>query len=268
MSVDLGDKESVFELLKATQPKSIFHLAAYHGPSTKMTFEDEDIEAMKRIHVDATRNFLEVIETLGLDTHLVVAGSSRIFSPTEEITRVSEDSQPNPNDYYGESKLSAWELVKNSRKEFGNKASFLILFNHESPRRPQGYFSSDLASAIREYRFGTAQKVRVRDSNAWGDWSDARDVVELMASLIELPEGQDYVVSSGRLRSVRDILGNIFKLFGSIHIPELESKTNEVRKNRLYLEGDNQKSIAAGLWKPKHVIEETIAEMVQIGFEA
>lgn len=267
-SIDLGDKDSVFELLRNTRPESIFHLAARHGPSTKMTFEKEDLEEMQRLHVEATRNFLEAIESLGLDTHLVVAGSSRIFSPTERATRVSEDTPPNPQDFYGESKLAAWELVKKARDEFGTRASFLVLFNHESPRRPEGYFSSDIAKAIVEFLVGLVQKIQVRDSKALGDWSDARDVVELMAKIAESPHGQDFIVSSGVLRGVHEVITSAFALLGKGEPPPVESRTNQDSNTRLYLQGDNRKSIAAGLWNPKFKIDQTIAEMARAGFEA
>jgi GDP-D-mannose dehydratase len=233
-----------------------------------MTFEKEDRAEMQRLHVDATRNFLEAIELLGLDTHLVVAGSSRIFSPTEEITRVSEDTSPNPQDFYGESKLAAWELVKKARDEFGTRASFLVLFNHESPRRPEGYFSSDMAKAIIEFLAGSVNNIQVRDSGAFGDWSDARDVVALMAKAAEMDRGQDFVVSSGVLLGVEEVVVRAFSFLGQGHAPVIESTTNQDQNPRLYLEGQNQKSIAAGIWTPSFTIGQTIAEMVRSGFEA
>jgi GDPmannose 4,6-dehydratase len=266
--VDLGNKDSVLDLLSNTRPKSIFHLAARHGPSTKMTFGEEDLGEMKKLHVDATRNLLEAIEVLGLGTHLIVAGSSRIFSPTEEITRVSEDTPPNPQDFYGESKLAAWELVKKARDEFGTRASFLVLFNHESPRRPEGYFSSDIAKAIIEFLVGSVHNIQVRDSGAFGDWSDARDVVDLMVKTAELDRGQDFVVSSGVLRGVEEIITSTFSFLGHGTTPVIDSTTNHDHNPRLYLKGENQKSLDAGIWAPQFTIGQTIAEMVRAGFEA
>ena len=90
VAIDLGEKSSVLALLMETQPHAIFHLAARHGPSNSMTFHKEDIDAMRRVHVESTQNLLEAIESLGLDTHLVVAGSSRVFSPTENRSRINE----------------------------------------------------------------------------------------------------------------------------------------------------------------------------------
>lgn len=264
LAIDLGNKDSVLELLRNTRPKSIFHLAARHGPSTKMTFEKEDLEEMQRLHVAATKNFLEAIELLGLDTHLVVAGSSRIFSPREKITRISESTPPNPQDFYGASKLAAWELVKEARKEFESQASFLVLFNHESPRRPEGYFSKDLSSAIYEYLTGYRKEVEIQNPDSWGDWSDARDVVRLLAEVPRLTAGDDFVVSSGSLRSVREIIASVLTQLGHSTTPVIKSKTVEKAKEQLFLVGDNAKSVEAGVWTPALSIEQTIVQMVKL----
>ena len=262
VSVDLGDKASVLELLRETRPKSIFHLAAQHGPSTKMTFEKEDREAMRRTHVDATRNFLEAIEALRLDTHLVVAGSSRIFTATEEVTSISEYSQPNPRDYYGESKLAAWELVKNHRTQLGTRASFLVLFNHESPRRPKGYLSQDIAHAIHLFLERNSADVVLRDAEFLGDWCDARDVVALMSDLAKRPTGEDLVVGSGSLKSVSAITRSVLSATGASSATVKSSSAPLDNKTRNSLVAQNNKSIELGVWAPKFPIEKTIEEMV------
>jgi GDPmannose 4,6-dehydratase len=267
VAIDLGDKSSVMALLRHTQPKSIFHLAAKHGPSTRMTFEPEDIDAMREVHVQSTQNLLEAIETLGLNTHLIVAGSSRIFTPTEKRTRVDEFSTPNPSDFYGESKLAAWELVKRHRNEYGSKASFLILFNHESPRRPSGYFSQDVSQAIQSYMKGNTQYVAVRDASALGDWSDARDVVRLMNSVALSSKGEDYVVATGSLRSVTDVVNGSLGLLGKQDVPVVSTLMENGNIEHLALEADNSKSINHGHWEPTMLIEDTIAEMVRLGLK-
>jgi GDPmannose 4,6-dehydratase len=261
ISIDLGDKKVVLDLLKQIRPKSIFHLAAKHGPSTKMTYEPEDVLAMNRLHVEATKNFLESIDQLGLDTHLVVAGSSRVFTPIASKTRINELSEPNPSDHYGESKLQAWELVKHHRQESGTKASFLILFNHESPRRPSGYFSNDVARAIKDYQTGKATRVLVRDADFLGDWSDARDVVMLMEKVASTQISNDFVVASGQLRSVRDVVNSSLKILG-YKKAQVVSKAPHESSDRNFLEADNRKSIEFGVWNRTIRIEQTIVEMV------
>jgi GDPmannose 4,6-dehydratase len=261
ISIDLGDKSAVFDLLSQIRPTAIYHLAAKHGPSTKMTYDREDILAMKRIHVEATRNFLECIDELGLDTHLVVAGSSRVFTPTEKTTRVNELSQPNPSDYYGQSKLEAWELMKHHRQEVGTRASFLILFNHESPRRPPGYFSNDVAGSIKDFLLGKSKTVFVRDADFYGDWSDARDVTQLMKKTAGSQISNDFVVASGYLRSVRDVVNSTLLTLGYEKV-EVESKTLSGSRERNFLEAEIKKSIELKVWNQTIKIEQTIAEMV------
>ena len=263
VSINLWDKTSVTELLRETRPSSIFHLAAKHGPSTTMTFEKDDKVAMQRLHVEGTRNLLEAIESLGLDTHLVVAGSSRIFSPNERITSVSEGTPPNPQDFYGETKLAAWELVKHFRSEFGTRASFLVLFNHESPRRPKGYFSQDVAHAIYKFMSGITPEITLRNADFMGDWCDARDVVRLMDKLADLIAGEDLVVGSGELQSVSAVVENTLGLFG-IKSPGVKSAPASEKFNpESFLVSNNGKSIELGMWKPEIPIEKTIFQIVE-----
>lgn len=262
VSIDLGDKDAVTELLRAARPTTVFHLAARHGPSAKMTYEAEDVEMMKRLHVDATKNFLEAIDSLGLDTHFVVAGSSRIFSPNERTTRISEDSQPNPVDFYGDSKLKAWEIVKTFRADVGSKASFLVLFNHESPRRPPGYLSQDLAASVLRTLSRRESEITVRDAGFLGDWSDARDVVELMAAVGHSQSSEDLVVGSGSLRSVGSIVEGVLSLLGKQPL-RINSLINQDEPNtRNSLVASNSKSIELGFWNPRISIERTVAEII------
>jgi GDPmannose 4,6-dehydratase len=265
ISIDLGDKKSVLDLLSQIRPRSIFHLAAKHGPSTKMTYNPEDIMAMNRIHVDATRNFLECIDQLGLETHLVVAGSSRVFTPTKSITVVTEQSEPNPNDYYGESKVAAWELVKHHRRENNVRASYLILFNHESPRRPQGYFSQDIAQAIQNFRSGNLGEILVRDADFLGDWSDARDVTALMAKVASSKNGGDYIVASGNLQSVRNVIDSTLSALGHSQAPVTSTSDSPSKESRKFLKADNSKSIESEVWVEKIKIHETILEILRLG---
>ena len=263
VAIDLGDKNSVMELLEQTRPAYIYHLAARHGPSGMMSFEEDDIYAMRRIHVESTRNLLECVESLGLDTHLVIAGSSRIFSPTSRRTEIDELSSPNPGDFYGESKLAAWKLVQKHRQDFGLKASFLVLFNHESPRRPDGYFSKDVSRGILAFLNGDSSGVSVRDGEALGDWSDARDVVKLMLSVASSSSGGDYVVASGSLRTVKDVVESSLKLLGNLEAPLLSSHKQPDAQERWCLEANNSKAIREGHWDPVLRIEQTIVEIVR-----
>ncbi len=265
ISIDLGDKRSVLDLLSQIRPTSIFHLAAKHGPSTKMTYNPEDIMAMNRIHVHATRNFLECIDDLGLETHLVVAGSSRVFTPTKSITVVNEQSEPNPTDYYGESKVEAWELVKHHRRENNVRASYLILFNHESPRRQKGYFSQDIAQAIQNFRSGNSREILVRDADFLGDWSDARDATALMAKVASSKSGGDFIVASGTLQSVRNVVDSTLNALGHSQVPVTSTSYTPSIESRNFLKADNSRSIKSGHWVEKIKIHETILEILSLG---
>ena len=124
-----------------------------------------------------------------------------------------------------------------------------------------------MSHAIQAYLAGGVDQVTVRDSEAFGDWSDARDVVKLMASVALSPEGNDFIVGSGSLRSVRDIVESTLKLLGVSDAPVVSKQEGGKSKKSYSLEADNSKSIQHGHWDPKVLIEETIAEMVALGLK-
>jgi GDPmannose 4,6-dehydratase len=110
---------------------------------------------------------------------------------------------------------------------------------------------------------GEAGEVFVRDADALGDWSDARDVVRLMASVARSNVAEDYVVASGSLRSVRDVVESSLKLLGIMNAPIHSSINNLDAEGRWALEADNSKAKRDGHWAPILRIEETIAEIVR-----
>jgi GDP-D-mannose dehydratase len=101
----------------------------------------------------------------------------------------------------------------------------------------------------------------VRDADFFGDWSDARDVTKLMGNIAASQISTDFVVASGQLRSVRDVVNATLMSLGKENA-QVESKTITGSRERNFLEADIAKSIELKVWNQTIKIEETIAEMV------
>ena len=260
LEMDISEYQRVRELLDAIRPKRIFHLAAWHGPSGQMAYSREDKERMRNTHVIGTRNILRAMVELELDTHLVVAGSSRIYGrPTVDLV-VDEETKTNPIDYYGDTKQEAWDSVRDFRQKYAVRASFLVLFNHESPRRPSGYLSTTIASELSNVLAGKRNEVRLRSPKARGDWSDARDVVRAILKTSELPAGDDFVIGSGVVQSVSDLVSTACEKL-NIPIPKITATQENSPSESATLIAAPAKAQRAGVWHPGTPIGETIAEM-------
>ena len=264
LSIDLSDYKAVLEILTRFQPDTIFHLAASHGPSGQMTYSSQDKELMHKVHVLGTQNLLRASLELKLDTNVVLAGSKRIFGEPSYDLVADEQTPPNPIDFYGETKLMAWDLVREFRKNHGVAASFLILFNHESPRRPEGYLSQSLSSQLAQILSGTSDQVKVNNANARADWSDARDVVKFMHEIGDKKICEDFVVGSGRCLSVMELINGACKELG-MDTPRVSSIVPEAQTQSIFCLSANQERLReSGAWDPKRIIEGTLAEMVTI----
>jgi GDPmannose 4,6-dehydratase len=260
LTIDISDYGQVRELLEAIRPKEIFHLAAWHGPSGQMTYSQEDKELMQRIHVAGTTNILRGLVELELDTHLVVAGSSRIYGRPSKDLVVDEDTPTNPIDYYGQSKEEAWNSVREFREAHRVRASFLVLFNHESPRRPPGYLSTTIALELASVIAGKQEEVRLRSPNSRGDWSDARDVVRAMLKASQLPSGEDFIIGSGNAQSVSDLVAQTCEKL-NMPVPRIVALPGETNSENTTLIASPMKAKMEKVWSPMMQISDTLAEM-------
>eukprot|EP00164_Ancoracysta_twista_P012083 GFYU01018855.1.p1 GENE.GFYU01018855.1~~GFYU01018855.1.p1 ORF type:complete len:210 (+),score=59.44 GFYU01018855.1:76-630(+) len=89
-----------------------------------------------------------------------------------------------------------------------------ILFNHESPRRGETFVSRKITRAVCRIKLGVQEELRLGNLNAKRDWGHARDYVRGMWLMLQADEPQDFVLSTGVTRSVREFTEKAFKHVG------------------------------------------------------
>jgi GDPmannose 4,6-dehydratase len=129
------------------------------------------------------------------------AGTSEMFGKVQE-TPQTETTPFWPRSPYGVSKVYAYWITKNYREAYGMYACTGILFNHESERRGEEFVTRKITKAIGEHKF----PIRLGNLDAKRDWGHARDYVEAMWHMLQLPTASDYVVSMGETHSVREFV--------------------------------------------------------------
>lgn len=157
--------------------------------------------------------FLEVLKDRRPGTRFYQASSSEIFgdpsaSPQEETT------PHNPVTPYGVSKLAAHQLVGLYRRRYGMFAVSGILYNHESPRRPERFVTQKIARAAAGIARGRKEKLRLGNIDASRDWGFAGDFVRGIWLMLQAPEPDDYIVATGTLHTIRDFLSVAFDHVG------------------------------------------------------
>jgi dTDP-4-dehydrorhamnose reductase len=110
IKIDLIDEMSVKETIKKVKPEILIHTAAL----TNVDLCETNHELADKLNVESTRNIIESCKEF--NTKIVYISSSFVFNGTGKV--FNEDSEPNPINYYGKTKLEGENIVKNSGLDF------------------------------------------------------------------------------------------------------------------------------------------------------
>ena len=119
-----------------------------------------------------------------------------------------------PASPYACAKVFAHNLVRNYREAYGLHASYGILFNHESPRRGETFVTRKITTAAARIKMGLQSTIHLGNINTIRDWGFAGDYVEAMWLMLQQDEPDDYVIATGEMCTVRDLLEHVFEYAG------------------------------------------------------
>ncbi len=208
VSIDLCDGYAVRKLLDRCAPDEIYHLAAHHHSSQEKRLDTlvSAKQGMVATNFDATQTLAFAVLQSGARPSFVFAASSQMYTATASVERIGTDSPRRPATFYGHVKSWSCDLLAQLRAELDLRAGSAILFNHESTRRGEQFVSRKITRAAASIRLGAAGKLEIHNSLARVDWSSARDVVRAMHLMATAHDARDYVIASGQLHSVADLL--------------------------------------------------------------
>lgn len=204
-TVDLTNPQSLQAAVEQLQPAEIYNLAA---PSFVPASWDDPLGTLDLITGTATR-LLDAIRTIGLSTRFYQASSSEIFGDVQESPQ-SEETPFRPKNPYGAAKMHAHWTMVHHRQRYGLFACSGILYNHESPRRPPQFVTRKVTLAAASIKLGLADRLSMGNLDAKRDWGYAVDYVEAMWRMLQADSPEDYVIGTGDLHSVRDLVAAAF----------------------------------------------------------
>lgn len=209
VSTALNDFRSVYSTILRHKPDAIYNLAGQ--TSVGLSFE-QPVETMESI-VTGTLNLLESLRFIDFPTRFYNAGSSECFGNTGETAAI-ESTPFYPRSPYAVAKSAAHGLVANYREAYGLFACTGILFNHESPLRPERFVTQKIVRGAARIAAGDTKKLSLGDLDIERDWGWAPEYVEAMWLMMEAEKPDDYIIATGKTVPLSYFVESVFNYFG------------------------------------------------------
>ena len=194
---DVRNYDEIFDSIKKCteyQVIEIYNLAAkIHDGSHSDTLQ---------VNISGILNIAETVKNLGIQSKCKIfqASSSEMFGTTKEVPQ-TESTPCEPNTIYGFSKMTGHGLVKYYRDNHGIFVCSGILYNHESPRRPDTYVTQKIIKGLQ-----SGECLHIGNLESKRDWGHAKDYVKAMWLILQQDTPEDYIVATGSLHSVREFI--------------------------------------------------------------
>ncbi len=259
---DLSTEAAASDLVDSIGPDQVFNLAAVS--SVFRSWQEPALTA--RVNGTFVADLLAACLALqgrsGRSVIVVQASSAEIFGMPDTSPQ-DEDTPVRPTSPYGAAKAYAHGLVGVYRGA-GLAASSCILYNHESPLRPQSFVTRKITAAAARISLGLQDRLELGNLHARRDWGWAPDYADAMLRAAAAPDPDDYVIATGESHSIEDFVAAAFTRVGIVDwrpLVELSASLTRVG-DAPELVGDASKARRALGWAPTRRFDDIVAAMV------
>ncbi len=258
-SVSLTDFRSVLQILNKTEPDEVYNLAGQS--SVSLSFE-QPVETLESISI-GTLNLLEAIRFTGAKIKFYNAGSSECFGDIGEAA--AEETTPfRPRSPYAVAKSAAFWQVANYREAYGLFACSGILFNHESPLRPQRFVTQKIIAAACRIAQGSKEKLYLGNIDIKRDWGWAPEYVEAMYLMLQQEEADDYAIATGETNKLEDFVAEAFASIGLDWHDHVVTDASLLRPTDLTVSWGNPAKAKEKLgWQAEYKMQDVVHMMME-----
>jgi GDPmannose 4,6-dehydratase len=259
---DLRDPLSVDRALDDAAPDELYNLASYSQPGRAWTQPEEsaDVNALGPLRL------LEAIRCRGGKTRFCQASTSEMFG--DAANPQNETTPLQPHSPYGAAKAYAHHLTGHYRGQCGLFACAAILYNHESPRRPDTFVTRKVTRAAARIKLGKESELILGSLEARRDWGFAPDYVRAMRLMLAANKPDDYVVGTGESHSVGELAEIAFARVGLDHRRHVRVADGFTVSSPRGLEADATRARQRLSWAPSVGFAELIGLMVDADLRA
>lgn len=207
-SMTLNDFRSVLQVISKYEPEEIYNLAGQ--TSVGLSFS-QPVEAMESISAGVL-NLLEVVRFFNRKIRIYNAGSGEAFGETGDKP-ADEKTAFRPRSPYAVAKAAGFWQVANYREAYDLFACTGLLFNHESPLRPQRFVTQKIINGAREIASGSMKSIVLGNLDVTRDWGWAPEYVEAMWMMLQSPSPDDFVIATGDSYSLEQFVEKAFSFY-------------------------------------------------------
>lgn len=264
---DLADSVGIDDLVHEIEPLRIVNLAGNTSVERSWRFPTETADILGVGPVRLLHAAWNVMERTSRPVRFLQASSAEIFGDAVEVPQ-RESTPRRAVTPYGAAKSFAHEMVSVYRDR-GLFASAAILYNHESPRRPETFVARKISREVARISLGLSDDLTLGNMDVYRDWGYAPDFVEAMLVILEADLPGDYVVATGVAHSVRQFVEVAFDYVGIadweryVHVDRALYRPSDPRQ----LVGDPARIRRLG-WSPSVDFEQLVRLMVDADLTA
>lgn len=259
LSAAITDFRSVLQVLAKTEPDEVYNLAGQ--TSVGLSF-DQPMETLESV-TTGTLNILEALRFLRRPTRFYNAASSECFGDTGGLA--ADEATPfQPRSPYAVAKAAAFWAVANYREAYGLFACSGILFNHESPLRPERFVTQKIVTAAQRIASGEQkEKLHLGNISVERDWGWAPEYVEAMRRMLQQERPEDFVIATGESRPLEEFVRAAFQCVGLDWREHVVTDKHLLRPTDLQIgRGNPDKARRLLGWEATTKMDEVVRKMV------
>lgn len=257
---DIRAVEALRAAVAASRPDVVIHLAGQSSAGRSFEIPEETFA----INTLGTWNLLEAVRRSAPRARVLVVGTSEIYGPQPEGSRVSETAPFRPVSPYALSKAAADALAATQAEQSGLDVVRTRSFAHIGPGQTTRFVVPAFAEQIAAMELGRSEPtLRVGNLDVTRDLADVRDVVRAYLALIDRGRtGAAYNVCRGagtKLTEVARMLIDRARLPIRIEVDPGRLRPADVP----WLVGDPAAIERDTGWRAEIQIERTIEEVLE-----
>lgn len=218
--LDLSEADELDSCLSEFLPDEVFHVAAVHG-SAGFPYEEVWGNALD-VNTKSLHRVLEYARLQQPQLRVFYASSAKIFGSALR-GRVDLSTPRLGSCLYSITKKASGQLASYYEQAHGIKTTVVILFNHESERRPSSFFVPKICKAVRSALANPQHREPLQTLSFHCDWSSARDFMRMAIRVVEAGHGGEMIFASGVTWHGRNFVQQLFARHGLDYVRHIDA---------------------------------------------